>query len=263
MKNKRLAIFLIIFVFLAVFVVLSSTIFSLRYVEVRFLSTTNILLDKETEIVNSGKFRYGESVFLSTKSNYVNNMEKSNPYLRVVNIETIFPNKFVINCVERNECFVIKLSSNKYAVADEHMKVLKILNTYQNNTSNAIEVLNSELSTQTVTEGDFFAINDNYFETLFKCFREWHIEYNEVKARVKSIQLNYEKTGQLLINMHSGVQIVVENSTSQLSDKLNLAFSTYDATTDSNGNPVDYTKSGIIYVLETETSIYEMYDPAN
>ncbi len=244
------------------FVVLSSTIFSLKYVEVQFLSTTNVMLGREAQIIESGKFKYGESVFLSTKSNYVNNIEKLNPYLRVINIETFFPNKFVVNCVERNECFVVKLSNNKYAITDEKMKVLKILNTYQNSTSNGIEILNTDLSNQNVTEGDFFTLSDDYFDVLFKCFREWHLQYNEVKARVKSVQLNYEKPGQLLINMHSGVQIIVENSVNQLSDKLNLAFSTYDATTDKNGNYVDYTKSGIIYVLETETSIYEMYDPA-
>ena len=69
MKNKRLAIFLIILTILTVFVILSSAIFSLKFVEIKFLSSTNALTDTEHEIVESGNFKYGENVFFSSKSN--------------------------------------------------------------------------------------------------------------------------------------------------------------------------------------------------
>lgn len=270
MKNKKLAIFLVIFVFLVVVVVLSSTVFSLQNVTLQFMSSTNILTGAEADIVKSGKFRYGENVFFSTKSYYQKNMEKSNPYLKVINIETIFPNGFCIHAIERNECYCIKLSNNKYAVVDEELKVLKILDVFQNTSQNAMQIENTELSTQNLSEGDFFATKNNFFEQLFNCFREWDNSYANIRAKVKSVQQNYEKDGQLLVNMRSGVQIVIENSESQLSDKLNLAFSFYDTTTlmndgqpvlDESGNPVkvDYTKNGIIYILETDTQIYGLY----
>ena len=243
-------------------VVLSSTIFSLKSVEVKFLSSTENLTDKETQIVQSVKFRYGENLFFANKSKYVTKLEKANPYLRVVNIESIFPNKYVINAVERNECYVIKLSNNKYAVTDEHMKVLKILDVYQNNTANAIEIKNSQLATQQVEAGDFFETND-YFLNLFNSFREWKLSYADLKAKITSIEVDYEKTDRLLINMRSGVQIVINSSSNQISDKLNLAFSFYDTKKDKNGNDVDYTKSGIILITETETSIYGVYQPVS
>ena len=242
MKNKRLAIFLIIFVFFAVVVVLSSTIFSLKSVEVKFFSSTDNLTGTETEIVKSGKFKYGENLFFSNKTSYVKKIEKANPYIRVLNIESIFPNKFVINAVERNECYVIKLLNNKYAVTDERMKVLNILDVYQNNTANAIEIKNSSLANQQVAVGDFFE-TDNYFLNLFNAFREWKLSYVDVKAQITSIEVDYEKTDRLLINMRSGVQIVVNNSKNQISDKLNLAFSFYDTKQYKNGNDVDYTTS--------------------
>lgn len=245
------------------FVVLSSTIFSLKKVEVRFMSTTNVLTDTESAMIESGQFRYGENMFLLSKKTYTSNLEKNNPYLKVVNLETVFPNKLIINAVERNECYVIKLSNNKYAVTDEEMKVLKILDVYQNTNSNAIQIFGSDLAEQKVEAGDFFNLEDDYFKVLFDSFREWKISYNDIKAKISNIQIDYEKEGQLLVAMRSGVKILVQKSKNQLSDKLNLAFSFYDQSTDKNGNPVDNTKSGTILITETDNKIYGLYNPNN
>lgn len=260
MKNKRLAIFLIILTFLTVFVVLSSAIFSLKFVEINYMSNVDVLTGQQSQIIESGNFRYGENVFFSSKSNYTKNLEKSNPYLRVINIETKFPNKLVINAVERKECYVIKLSNNKYAVTDEYMKVLKLLDVYKNTANNGIEIKNTDISAQNVAEGDFFALENDYFKALFNSFREWRISYDEVKEKIESIQLNFNKIGQLLISMRSGVKIVIENSINQISDKINYAFSIYD-TTSKNGEEVDYTQNGTIYIYETSTSIKGSYIP--
>lgn len=260
MKNRRLAIFLVIFVFLAVVIVLSSAVFSLHSVELRFLSTTSVLTGKESEIVASGNFKIGESVFFSTKKNYIKQMEKANPYVRIVNIETVFPNKFIVNAVERNETYVIKMDNNKYVKTDEYMKVLSVSSVFQNSTTNGIVINGSGLSDQTVEAGDFFKTDGNYLTALFNCFREWDLSYANLKAKIESIELNYNNDPyRLLVNMRSGVQIVVRKSNRNLSDKLNLAFSFYDTKEDKSHNPVDYTKSGIIEVFESESKIYASY----
>lgn len=227
------------------------------------MSTTNVLIDTESAMIESGQFRYGENMFLLSKKTYTSNLEKNNPYLKVVNLETVFPNKLIINAVERNECYVIKLSNNKYAVTDEEMKVLKILDVYQNTNSNAIQIFGSDLAEQKVEAGDFFNLEDDYFKVLFDSFREWKISYNDIKAKISNIQIDYEKEGQLLVVMRSGVKILVQKSKNQLSDKLNLAFSFYDQSTDKNGNPVDNTKSGTILITETDNKIYGLYNPNN
>lgn len=260
MKNKRLAILLVILVFFAVVVVLSSTVFSLATVEINFLSTTHYLTNNQA-IIDSGKFKYGENVFFSSKKTYISNLEKANPYLRVLNIETIFPNKLVINAAERQEVYVIKLDNNKYAKTDEFLKVLEISNVYQNNTENGIELFGAEVVSQTgLTAGDFFETSSTYLTELFNCLREWNTSYVTLKSKIQSIQLNYNgHANRLLINMRSGVQIIIRAAKNNLSDKLNLAFSFYDQQTDANGQPVDYTKSGIIEVFESETDIYASY----
>ena len=246
--------------FFAVVVVLTSTVFSLANVQLNFLSTTINLTDTEA-IIQSGEFRYGENVLISNKKDYVKKLETANPYLRVLNIETIFPNKFVINAVERTETYVFKLDNNKYAKTDEHLKILTVSNVYQNNAENGIEIKNSSLTNQvSLTEGQFFEADDSFMTELFKCFREWDDSYVALKSKIQSVELNYNSDSErMLINMRSGVQIIVRKIKSNLSDKLNLVFSFYDLSTDKDGQPVDYTKSGIIEVFENDSDIYASY----
>jgi hypothetical protein len=44
------------------------------------------------------------------------NLEKENSYLKVINIETIFPNKLIVHCAEREEFFSIKKNNSRMRV---------------------------------------------------------------------------------------------------------------------------------------------------
>lgn len=247
-----------------VLVVLTSTVFSLASVELNFLQTPTILTDYK-HIVDSGEFRYGENVLTSSKEQYIKNIEQANPYIRVLNIETVFPNKYVIHAVERTETYVFKLDNNKFAKTDEHLKILSIATTYQNNTANSIQVFGSVATSQSnLTEGQSFDAETALLKNLFDGFREWIDDYDTIKSKVKSIELNHNGNESCVaIDMHSGVQIVVNGANSNTSNKLNLAFSIYDSQTDQNGQPFDFTQSGIIEIYENETQIYASYRPAN
>ena len=240
------------------FVVLSSAIFSLKYVELNFMLETNVLTGQEESIIEGGSFRYGENVFFSNKANYIKNLEKSCSYIKVINLETKFPNKIIIHAIERNECFVIKLKNNKYAVVDEDMKVLKLLDVYNNTANNGIAILNSDLKEQNLEAGDFFEVDNDYYKVLFDSFREWKNDYEQIKEKVESIEVNYNKEDQLLIKMRSGVKILIQKSSNQMSEKINYAFSIYD-TKQVDGENVDYTQNGTIYIYETQTAIKGSY----
>ena len=237
MKNKRLAIFLGIFVFLALVVVLSSAVFALDNVTIVYHNSTNILSGDDKIIIESAEFRYGENVFLSNKSKYIDNIESSNPYIKVLNIETVFPNKYIIHAVEREETYVFK-PDNYYIITDESLKVLKKEKTFTNMTENAIIVENSGYSTATVKAGEFLAEN-KYYANVFCCFGEWKAtenakpDYTQIKSKIKSITINYVdglNTGanNLLITMWDGVEILIDASTTKMSDKINFGFSAYD-----------------------------------
>lgn len=125
MKNKKLIVFLSILAFLTVLIVLNSTLFTLQKININWL-TTKYELDSIKDYEITDEIDKGESIFLVNKTNITSKLEKDYPYLRVVSIESKFPNKLVIHSAERESLFAVKLSDNEYAVIDELGKVLKI-----------------------------------------------------------------------------------------------------------------------------------------
>ena len=95
-KNKRLAVCLVIFAFLVVIVVLTSTVFALKEVSVEFLSTTDKLSGQQDIVIESANFSYGESTLFLNRQKYIDRIEKNNPYIKIVNIQSVFPNKLVV-----------------------------------------------------------------------------------------------------------------------------------------------------------------------
>ena len=233
-KNKRLAIFLTIFVVLALLIVLSSAIFSLDSVSIKFYNDLYQLEGEEKNIISSANFRYGENVFLANKSEYIETLEKQNPYLRVLNIETIFPNKYVINAVERQETYCFK-AENNYVITDERLKVLTKQKEFTNSTSNAIEVTSSGLEGINKQVGEILSNDDTYLQ-IMNCMREWQKTptYADVKAKIKTIQIDFvdgvnTQNGNIMLTMWNNVELLIRNAKNKMSDKFNVAFSAFDS----------------------------------
>ena len=258
MKNKKLVICLVIFAFLVTVVVLTSTIFALGEVTINFVSTTDKLTNSQQTIIESGGFKYGNNILFLNKNKHISNLEKNNPYLKVVNIETVFPNKLVVNCAERAEVFAIKLEDNSYIICDEDFKVLKKVDSFINTANNAI--LLEGLTNMSQTEEGDFANFDNVkkiiLQTTFNSFREWDLSYNNLKAKIKSVTIDFERANQIKVEMRSGVSIVVKDANEYNSDKFNLAFSTYDSN-------VNYQNQGIIEVRLVDGNKIQAFYSAN
>ena len=58
-------------------------------------------------ITNDSSIGKGTSIFAVNKKNITNELEKNNPRLKIINIETVFPNKFNLHCNEREELVAI------------------------------------------------------------------------------------------------------------------------------------------------------------
>ena len=65
-------------------------------------------------------------------------MESQNPYLKVINIETVFPNKLILHCAEREELFCIKGRDDLYYICDEELKILDVRESFENGKENPI-----------------------------------------------------------------------------------------------------------------------------
>ena len=195
------------------------------------------------------------------KKKYVEIIEKQNPYIKVVNIETVFPNSLVINAVKRTETFVVKQKDNSYAIIDEDWKVLKVVSSFVNTSSNAI-LLNNIEEFDVLEEGDFLPYTERQktlFDETFHSFREWKLDYDQLKSKIKSLTIDYERENQLKVEMfgdgeNSGAEIIVKDANEYNSDKFNLVFSAYDSNE-------KYTKNCILEVRlskNTETDKYEL-----
>lgn len=122
MKNKRLIIILSVFSFLVLIAVLCSTVFTVKSVSLRWLTTTNVFDQKDAEII--ADVQLGESVFLVDKEAIITNLENKHPYLKVVSVEVKFPNKLVVHTAERQDLYSLKIKDNKHAILDSECKVL-------------------------------------------------------------------------------------------------------------------------------------------
>lgn len=125
MKSKRLIILLCIAAFLTVLIVINSTLFTLQSISVNWL-TTKCELQAVKDYQIADEISKGQSIFLIKKDELSSKLEKEYPYLRVVSIETKFPNKLVVHSAERESLYAIKLSDREYAIIDEMGKVLSL-----------------------------------------------------------------------------------------------------------------------------------------
>lgn len=139
-KYKKLIITLsIVLGVVLIAVILNFTLFSLRTVEIDFKNQPQIFTEESKKsIANNDTIKMGTSVFALSKKNITKQLERDNPYLKVINIETVFPNKIVIHCAEREETYAVKASDTKYFICDAEFKVLNIQTSYFNEQYNAI-----------------------------------------------------------------------------------------------------------------------------
>lgn len=241
MKKRSQLIILSVLIFVVIFVVLSSSIFSFSEMGVDYLTTTINLNLSQEEIFNASKLEFGKSIFFVDKSSAVKNVEKSNPYIKVVNIETVFPNKLIFHVAERQELFAVKYE-NKYLILDDEGKVLKIKDNFINTAENAILLDNYDVN-KTASQNDIntksqifheykegeFVVNKEGLISLAKTLKEWKTSYVHLRAHIISISTIGED---LFINMRCGLTIKVFHSSVDLSNKINLAFSIYDKAED-------------------------------
>jgi len=255
--NKRLVVLISLFAFIVLIIVLSSTVFSLRTVQVNFLSTTSYL-ENEADIVSSASFSYGESIFFIDREVYINELEQNNPYIKIVSLEIVFPNRLIIHAVERNEMYAFKLSDNTYAVTDDELKVLSIKPVFVNTTENAILVTsNISINATNVVEGSLLPLNatDTTFLNDFSYYsQEWDNHLASLRGNIKELILHYEENDTFKVLMRQGVEIIITKQHSKLNEKVQTAYSVYDNPT------IDRTKGIILVIEEQDGDVVALYD---
>ena len=231
-KTKKIIISLTtILFFVGILIVLSFTVFSLKKVELNFKTSHSQISVTEEEIVDGGDFGYGQSVFFHNKKQYIEKIESIDPYIQVINIETVFPSTFVVHIAQRQEVYSIKIA-DKYFIVDQNLKILKIESDFVSSQSNSMLLEGIEILEKDYKVGDYIESN-NYLDT-YSAFFACNRTLAEQKSLIKSIQFEEEFdsiVNKTLINcnlyLFGGQTVSIKNCFYGFKYKANMFLSVY------------------------------------
>ena len=261
MKYKRLIIILSsIFAFVVLCTILSFTLFRATNISFDFKNQTTIFAstEKQNEVIKSGKINTGIPIFSLNKRQIVDNLKRKNPYLKVINIETQFPNKLILHCAEREELFCIKSRDDLYYYCDEDLKILNISRTSNIMQDNAVYLEGVDILNTGATVGEIldFYKGEDIVSKILNAFSYSNKNATDVKAMLKNIELKYENNfytcgiePTLVFTTYDDFNIEIRNAKSFLKTKINLMlnivpqkpeyYSTHKLVIDINPNKTD------------------------
>lgn len=234
MKKKTKVILWVsgIALFILTIVILSFTLFGLKDVDINFKNETTIYASQQSkqEIIESGDFKKNKCVLFTSKNEYIDTLERKNPYLKVINIETKFPNKFIIHCVEREQLFSIKVAEDKYFICDSELKVLSI--TDDISIFNCISLSGEFLLTnKNAKAGDKvqFEKDIDLIMQVPTALKINNRTYAEQKFLFKSYNLRYNLKGEPILEIvdNNSFKIEIKNIRENLKEKFQCLFSCY------------------------------------
>ena len=287
MKSKRLVVLIVLLCFVVLLVVLSSTVFTLQTVSLNWLTTRSLLADDDLDSLTSNvRVPIGESVFLFKKSDLKEDLEKNNPYLQVVSIETVFPNRAVVHVAERKQLYAIKISQENYIVLDKHLKILNIISAdtlfaiSEGNRPAIVEIDNPNINinvgesrtirveisqdgiikeTLQFSIGDFLDIEniDNFLKDLTESLLEANYKDQSIRGFISKISLNLNNNEDINIETRCGIDINLKDCTEELTTKLLTGIGAYEKLR----NEPYFTTTGTISVFKSlvDSKIYAVH----
>lgn len=187
--------------FIVLIIILCFTLFGLNHISIDFRNQTSLFNSetKQQEIIESGEFVQGSCVLFMNEEKISEKIEKANPYIKVVNIEIIFPNNIIIHCFEREEIFAIQFDGLSYYICDEEQKILRILTlemgNYVSTQTNAMIVSGYDEIDKNLSAGDFLSFDtdkDNALKKLSPAFKLNNRTTVEQKALIKEVKFELQ-----------------------------------------------------------------------
>ena len=274
-KKKKLIISLsVVFGCIALMLILFWTMFGLSKVVVSIDSTTiNLKGLSQEEIVDAGKFDKGESVLFAGKEKYVKNIEqfaaedKRFAYVKVVNIETVFPNKYVVHIVEREELYAIQ-HGEQYLICDRDLRVLKIVDTLM--FEDCIVVENMQIFNENIKEGMFLKAKQQSLSKLCSAMLANNRDVSVQLAKFEKItfedyvdDFTNKEYVQMTLQTAQGRKFVVKNIDFALKQKVQKMFAVeaqlFDSEVDEQGRLLDV-EGKVRFVVQNEDGVYVNFD---
>lgn len=250
MKKKLIIALSVLLGLIATALTLCFTVFTVKTVDLDFRTSTTLEWSTE-EILQSAKIQKGKCVLFLSKKGYVASLEKNNPYLEVINIETVFPSKLIIHCAERRELFAIQ-NESEIVFCDKDLKVLrKGYGTFDSTKENAILLKNLTASGE-YEVGDFIDAEEKGIKRFFSSMVENSKTYPQTLGFFKEISLervdnplSNEKEDNMIIKTFSDREIKILNIDLYLTRKLNYVFQALSGLYDLLVTNGDYTSEEV------------------
>ena len=281
MNSKKLTILISILLVVTLVVVLASTVFTLKTISFNFLNQRLVLADYETNNYLSGiDVPYGSSIFFVDKDKLSDSLEKKNAYLQVVSIETTFPNNIVVHASEREEVYAIRLDSDKYAITDKTLKILRFCdNAYLSRDGYLSPIVvdidydDIEINPASYDLCDHIDI-ENVTDILLNVVTAFEVSgYNITSLKGFATGINLRETGSFKstnnedydlvfvktveISTKYGIKLSIGDAYSNLSKKVALAIKAYEMEHDKHNT------TGEVLVFEQENRIIARYRQEN
>ena len=236
MRKKRLIIISSILSVFAVMIILASTVFMLKNVQVDIVSANNsVIFNSDAEgIIASAKFNYGGNLLFMKFSNQIERIEEAYPYAKVEKVERKFPNKVVVHISERVPAAFAKTDEYVY-VLDKDLKVLNVV--YATNylygtcdipeSAKHVPEINLEIKTET---SDGQRIENASFKEILQNIVLGLSKSNKEISQLSSITISYENEElRLLIGVENNEMKLLLKGVSDLSTKMMVGIQKYFA----------------------------------
>lgn len=243
-KAKILTTISVLLAFVVLIVVLSSTVFCVSAINVVWHTETKNLTDKNSQVVLSSGINNGNSVFLIGKEEATKKIESEFAYIKVIGIETVFPNILNIHAVEREPMFAVQLTENSYAITDEDFKVLEIRTGDFSSTSTNEIKLYGTFSASSDTK--FLEMEElEQFKTIKENFALRNMDLSQLKAFIKSATF---KEDRIIMNTFFGVEIQIFEPLVRQQEKIAMLLEVFHSL------DAERRASGVIGVYENPQS---------
>ena len=274
MRKKLLITLSITFGIVAVLLILFWTLFGLSSITVQYHSTKDNLTITDSEIIAAGQFRKHSSVLFEGKKKSIKKIEKfafeneNFAYLRVLNIETVFPNKFVIHVAEREELFAVA-HGEKFLICDRDLRVLRIMDGYTSTGTNPILLENLTIQNTDVKVGSFLRVQEKNIQNLYGAFLKNNQtlamqrgHYKQMGLSTYQDEITLKNYFALSLQTFSGRRFVINNIDFALNEKVQKMLAVeselFALEVDGDGDIINDGEK--IYVVQLESGEYVSFD---
>lgn len=133
--NKKILILFVCIALVVITVVTCAVTFTVRKIIVLAPIDQESKFDM-SKIVADSKIKIGSSIFALSEEVAAANIEKLNPYSKVITIERVFPSSIHINLVYRAPILALPLDSNSVMLLDRELKLLEVVDKSAINSQN-------------------------------------------------------------------------------------------------------------------------------